>query len=269
MPRSSLDLSGTTAVILDVDGTIAGPDHRISPRTRAAMHGIEQRGIPVVLATGRARDNTMEVAGLAGLHTPGVSCNGAVVTDPRSGEDLRVRPMGAADVAAMIRVHGLSGAALTWFTPRGIFATTAELRDFLLGLGDPNVFVEPLPDAPDDVVKMMIFGTPQEMDALAPVIREHLPLATRSLDRLWEISDPDATKWSGISFVFELLGVDPAGAVGLGDGENDVVWMERIGTPVAMGNARPEARAAASVVAGHHAEEGAAVFLEELLRQLP
>ena len=44
--------------------------------------------------------------------------------------------------------------------------------------------------------------------------------------------------------------------------------MERIGTPVAMGNARPEAIAAARFVAGDFAEEGAAVFLEEVLRQI-
>jgi hydroxymethylpyrimidine pyrophosphatase-like HAD family hydrolase len=44
--------------------------------------------------------------------------------------------------------------------------------------------------------------------------------------------------------------------------------MERIGTPVAMGNGRPEAIAAARFVAGDFAEEGAAVFLEEVLRQV-
>lgn len=264
-----MDLSGTTAVVLDVDGTIAGPDHRVSPRTRAAMHRIERRGVPVVLATGRSRHNALEIAGLTGLHTPGVSCNGAVVSDPRSGVDLRVRAMGAADVTAMVRVHERSGAALTWYTTRGIFATAPELREFLLAVGDADVFVADPPDEPpDDVVKMMVFGTAREMDAIGPLLRRHVPGATRSMDQFWEVSDPEATKWSGISFVLDLLGVDPAGVVGLGDGENDVAWMERIGTPVAMANARPEARAAAAAVAGHHAEEGAAVFLEELLRQL-
>ena len=32
-----LDLSRTAAVVLDVDGTIAGADHRVSPRTSRAM----------------------------------------------------------------------------------------------------------------------------------------------------------------------------------------------------------------------------------------
>lgn len=169
--RSAPELSGTGAVVLDVDGTIAGPDHRISPRTQAAMAGIERLGVPVVLATGRSRANVLDVAATVSLRTPGVSCNGAVVQP-----------------------------AITRLTPR----------------------------------------------------------ATRSMDVFWELSDPEATKWSGISFVFDLLGVDPARAVGLGDGENDVVWMREIGLPVAMGNARPEARAVARATAGHHADEGAA-----------
>lgn len=264
-----MDLSRTTSVILDVDGTIAGPDHGISPRTRAAVRGIEQRGVPVLLATGRARDNALGVARQIGLRGPVISCNGAVVTDAVSGEDVRVQPMAPDDVAAMMRVHELTGVPLTWFTARDIWATDAGLHDFLVELGDGAVLVDGVPErVPAGVVKMMVFGTPQEMDALAPVLLRHVPRATRSLDRLWETSDPDATKWSAVSFVLDRLGVDPAAAVGLGDGENDVVWMERIGTPVAMANARPEARAAAVAVAGHYAEEGAAVFLEELLRQI-
>jgi hydroxymethylpyrimidine pyrophosphatase-like HAD family hydrolase len=60
------DLGVTTAVVLDVDGTIAGPDHRVSPRTRAAMAEIEQLGVPVVLATGRSRTNVLDVAACVG-----------------------------------------------------------------------------------------------------------------------------------------------------------------------------------------------------------
>ena len=121
------DLSATTAVVLDVDGTIAGPDHRISPRTRRAMAGIERTGVPVVLATGRSRSNVLDVAGSVGLRTPAVSCNGAVVTDPGSGDDLRVRTMDPADAAALRQVHEETGRAFTWWTVRGLFATSAQM----------------------------------------------------------------------------------------------------------------------------------------------
>ncbi len=269
MDEPPLNLAGTTAVVLDVDGTIAGADNQVSPRTRAVMRDIEERGVPVVVATGRSRDSVLDILRQTGLRTPGVSCNGALVTDPVSGRDLRKQTMVADDVAAMVRVHEETGAAFTWWTTRGIFATSEDLRQVLLGFGAPQVtLTRPPARMPDDVVKTMVFGTTAEMDAAAGTIRRLTPRATRSMDEIWELSDSRATKWSGIAVVFGLLGVDPTGAVGLGDGENDVVWMKRIGTPVAMGNSRPEAISAAQLVAGHAAEEGAAVFLEEVLRQI-
>jgi hydroxymethylpyrimidine pyrophosphatase-like HAD family hydrolase len=88
---STSGLLATSAVVLDVDGTIAWPDHHISRRTQAAMAGIERLGVPVVLGTGRSRANVLEVAATVGLRTPAVSCNGAVVTDPGSGDDLRLQ----------------------------------------------------------------------------------------------------------------------------------------------------------------------------------
>ena len=268
MPEA-LDLTGTTAVVLDVDGTIAGPDNQVSPRTRAVMRDIEDHGVPVVVATGRVRASVLDLLHRTGLRTPGVSCNGAVVTDPVSGRDLRRQTMTADDVAAWVRLHEETGAAITWWTTDDVFATSEDFRQALLAMGAPQVtLARPPSRMPEDIVKTMVFGTPEEMDAMTPAIRRLAPGATRSMDVIWELSDSRATKWSGIAVVFEQLGIDPAGAVGLGDGENDVVWMERIGTPVAMGNARPEAVAAARHVAGDFAEEGAAVFLEEVLRQI-
>jgi HAD superfamily hydrolase (TIGR01484 family) len=122
-----LDLAGTTAVVLDVDGTIAGADNLVSPRTRAVMREIEEQGVPVVVATGRTRSSVLELIQQTGLRTPGVSCNGAIVTDPVSGEDLRRQTMDPADVAAMLQVHEETGAAITWWTTRDVFATCEDV----------------------------------------------------------------------------------------------------------------------------------------------
>ncbi|MET0865887.1 MAG: HAD family hydrolase [Nakamurella sp.] len=265
-----LDLTRTSAVILDVDGTIAGADHQVTQRTLDAMSALESRGIPVVLATGRSRRNVVDIAVAAGLRTPQVSCNGAVVTDPQSGRDLRVKRMSDHDIASMITLHRRTGLALTWWTPGDIYVTSEPLRQILVAFGDNGVQLATEDEIePASVIKMMVFGTRSELDAIETEVAQLAPRAMRSMDEFWELSDPDASKWSGISYVFESIGVDPRFAVGLGDGGNDIVWMEQIGTPVAMGNARPEVIAATKAVVGHHGAEGAAEFLEEVLAQLP
>lgn len=269
MSHSQLDLSRTAAVVLDVDGTIAGADHRVSPRTSRAMGALDEAGVPVVLATGRTRSNVREIARAAGLRSAQISCNGAVITDPATGENIWVRTVPGPDMAAMIEVHRTTGQPLTWWTVDQIYATDAQLARTMAVINDVEVSLgTPEQIEPDTVVKTMIFGTRDELDAAAPEMARSVPRATRSMDEFWELSGPDASKWAAIEFLFDRLGIDPASAAGAGDGGNDAIWMHRIGAPVAMGNARPEALAAARAVIGRHDEDGAAEFLEEILRQV-
>ena len=50
-------------------------------------------------------------------------------------------------------------------------------------------------------------------------------------------------KWSATSRVLDELGVDPAKCVGVGDGENDVVFMSRLGIAAPVQNAHPSLKA--------------------------
>ncbi|WP_420121900.1 HAD family hydrolase [Nakamurella sp.] len=269
MSDSPLDLSRTAAVVLDVDGTIAGADHRVSARTSRAMGALDESGVPVVLATGRTRANVRDIARAAGLRSAQISCNGAVITDPQTGADIWVRTVPESDMTAMIEVHRTTGRPLTWWTAGEIYATDERLARTMADINESEVRLG-TPDQiePGTVVKTMIFGTRDELDAVAPVMARLVPRAMRSMDEFWELSGPDASKWTALEFLLDRLGIDPALAAGAGDGGNDAVWMQRIGTPVAMGNARPEALAAARATIGRHDEHGAAEFLEEILRQV-
>jgi hypothetical protein len=87
---------------------------------------------------------------------------------------------------------------------------------------------------------------------------------SRPLRSCWTSTAPSP---AAIEFLLERPGIGPALVAGAGDGGNDAIGMHRIGAPVAMGNA-PEGRAPARAVIGRHDEEGAAEFLEEILRQV-
>lgn len=269
MGHPPLDLRRTSAVVLDVDGTIAGADHQVSPRTLSAMRALDEAGVPVLLATGRTRANVLDIAHAAGLRAPQISCNGGLITDPRTAENLWLRTVPESDMASMVELHRLTGQALTWWTADHIFATAEPLAAAMAKINDSEVTVTtPGTIEPATVVKTMIFGTRKELDDAMPEVTRLVPRAMRSMDEFWELSAPDASKWSAIDHIFGRLGIDPARAAGAGDGGNDAVWMSRIGAPAAMSNARPEALAAARTVIGRHDEEGAAEFLEEILRQV-
>src|SRR5688500_20225360 len=82
-----------------------------------------------------------------------------------------------------------------------------------------------------------------------------------------EIFDPAVNKWEGILHVARLHGVEPEQIIAIGDDVNDLPMLTQAGLGVAMGNARDEIKSAAKRVIGSNADEGLAVFLEELVAQ--
>ena len=67
--------------------------------------------------------------------------------------------------------------------------------------------------------------------------------------------------------VCEHLGIPAARTVAFGDERNDCSMLRAVGLGVAMGNAVPEARAAADLIAAPNTEDGVAQVLFRLLEE--
>lgn len=262
-----LDLSSVEVVSLDVDGTVTNPDNSVSERTRSAIIALQEADLPVILATGRSLANTLELAAWLRLTAPIVTCNGAIVGDPATGKILRVTGMSAADTDAMADLHRRTGLAMTWWTAQHIYITDDDiLRRALTDLGERDLRVGS-PDSliPADTVKAMLCGSKEVLDAAADEIRRTVPRAVRSMDKFFELSHAEGTKWSGLSFVLSRLRKSPAACLGVGDGGNDIVWLSRIGFPVSMGNASADVHAATRMSVTANPSDGLAALLESLL----
>ena len=68
-------------IAIDMDGTLLGPDGRVSERNRAALQRAEQEGVEIVIATGRRHAYAMRVMRDVGLRDASavVSSNGTVI----------------------------------------------------------------------------------------------------------------------------------------------------------------------------------------------
>lgn len=260
-------MAGVRAVALDVDGTIAGSDHRLGSRTVEAIRAVQAAGLPVVLLTGRTRANTLELARECGVQNWVAACNGAVVLDPGLAVDTRVRTMAPRDVEAIVGLHLELGMELTWWTSDAVFVERdGECRRALIELDESDVRVAPLAEASHlPVVKMMLCADSERLDAAAGRIEQAAPRGTRSMHCFYEFVDADANKWAALSHIAAHLEIPPEHFLGAGDAGNDVVWLSRIGVPVAMANARPEVKAVAAHEIGHHRDEAVADMLELLL----
>jgi Cof subfamily protein (haloacid dehalogenase superfamily) len=261
------ELARIRAVALDVDGTLAGADHAVSDRATAVLHEVQSAGLAVIIVTGRARQNTLDIARAAGLLSSVVSCNGSVVTDLVTDEDLRIRTMHMADIAAMVELHDRLDLTLTWWTSRTLHISEAGPAQTLLAdLNQQPVLVgDPAAISGDSIVKMMLHGKPEALEAAEPEIRFRIERVARSMAAFLELTAEEGTKWHGLRFALGRLGIAPEECMGIGDGGNDVHWLSRIGYPVAMANARSEVHDVAIRTIGHHAKDAVAAFLDEAL----
>lgn len=253
-------------VAMDVDGTIAGADHGLSPYTVRTLRFLGERGIAGVIVTGRAEGVALSIARELQFTAPVISCNGAVITDPVTGARLRVRQMDPEVTAHAVEAARRLGCSPTLWTPDAWFAdeesVTTELLTHLLA--EPPRF-RPLAEviAEEKVVKVMVGGDPEHLDRVDEALRAEVPGLTRSMPQFCEVGAPDATKLEAIAFVLDALGVASEAAWGFGDSDNDVGWLGLLGRAIAPENALPGVRAIAHEVIGHHAEDSVAAYVEE------
>ncbi len=68
-------------ICIDMDGTLLNNKHEISERNKEAIKKATERGVKVAVTTGRLFTSAKYYAGLLGVKTPIISCNGAFIRE--------------------------------------------------------------------------------------------------------------------------------------------------------------------------------------------
>ena len=114
------------ALILDLDGTVLGPDETISRAVVEAVRRVSGM-IPVCIATGRERGDVLKYSNELGLSAPQMSDNGALILEPSTGEALWSAPLGEDLSMRAMRPIIESGWEFIATHPSGTITDTANL----------------------------------------------------------------------------------------------------------------------------------------------
>ena len=76
----------------------------------------------------------------------------------------------------------------------------------------------------------------------------------------------NVNKWTAISWLAEKEGIDPTRIAAIGNDINDIAMLQRAGLGIAMGNAIPEAKSAATRHTLSNQEHGVAHAIDQILR---
>ncbi len=261
-------------IATDVDGTLLDEDERVTPRTRSAVLAAVDAGTHFVLATGRPPRWIAPVVDALGFAPMAVCANGAVVYDSATDRILSAQTLSVdvlvqlAEVAtrvipgAGLAVERVGRSAHDAATPQ--FLSSPGYEHAWLNPDNTEVSLEDVLGAP--AVKLLIRRAGARSADMAAALAPHVgiegDLTYSTNNGLIEVVPLGVSKATGVDEVARPLGVTAEDVVAFGDMPNDIPMLLWAGLGVAMGNAHPEAKAAADEVTTPNSDDGLARVLE-------
>ena len=258
----------------DVDGTLLTPDERVSGRTREAVRAAVAAGAKFVLATGRPPRWIPPVVEALGFAPMAVCANGAVIYDSATDRVVSARTLPVdvlaelAEIAARVvpgaglAAERIGSSAHDTATPQ--FVSAPGYEHAWLNPDNTEVSYDDLLSAP--AVKLLVRKPGMPSSELAAVLTRHVgmlgDITYSTNDGLVEISMIGISKATGLEQVARSREISAEDVVAFGDMPNDVPMLRWAGHGVAMGNAHPEAIAAANEVTAANSDDGLARVLE-------
>jgi Cof subfamily protein (haloacid dehalogenase superfamily) len=263
-----------TLIATDVDGTLLDEDELVTPRTRAAVLAAVDAGTKFVLATGRPPRWIAPVVDALGFAPMAVCANGAVLYDSATDRILSAQTLSVevltelAEVAtrvipgAGLAVERVGRSAHDAATPQ--FLSSPGYEHAWLNPDNTEVSIEDVLSAP--AVKLLIRKAGARSADMAAALAPHVgiegDLTYSTNNGLIEVVPIGVSKATGVDQVARPLGITAEDVIAFGDMPNDIPMLLWAGLGVAMGNAHPEAKAAADEVTAPNSDDGLARVLE-------
>jgi Cof subfamily protein (haloacid dehalogenase superfamily) len=263
----------------DLDGTVLRRDLVITEATIGALDALREKGMRLVVATGRSFESALEHAGRLGFgERDPVICYGGSMVRTMGGETLLHHTLPERSGVEILEWAAERGLHARVFTDGRIAVPSDRPPDAgLLGgpssSPPPNVFVvenlvEWLKNADVAPTKVVIVDQPTGVERWLDEAQDAFAgrlFVTRSLPHYVEVSSPEGTKSKALKFLCGLWGIDPANTLAFGDADNDIDMLRFAGLGVVVGGLNDEVRAAADRVARPVDEDGVARFVEEFV----
>ena len=262
-------------IALDVDGTLLTSRGELTKETVRAIRAAREKGVKVVLSTGRSVQEAVWLTGLAGCDNRAVCLGGAAVAEMEHGRHLRRwdipddlaarvldilrdRPLACMVFAGEVNLLDPYSARFyreTYPFP-AYLDTVVEARDISLWLREHG---KPL-------TKIHAEGAPELFPPLLEKLAglPGLTLTSSGRDN-FEVLAHGVDKGMALRLLAEEWGISLEETAAIGDSDNDLAMLRAVGCPVAMGSAPDRVKAVCAMVTDSSDRDGVAKAIDRLI----
>ncbi|MDM5196395.1 Cof-type HAD-IIB family hydrolase [Bacillus hominis] len=261
-------------IVLDLDDTLLRDDHTISPRTKEALMTAQERGVKVVLASGRPTFGMRNVAKELRLEEYGsfiLSFNGAKIINCKTNEEIFSSTLSPEIVHNLFEISKTEGVWIHTYIGDDIITEEnnpyTEIEGDITGM--PIVVVDDFKAAvTEPVVKVLMNKEAERLVEVEKKLQKQLEgqlSVMRSKPFFLEFTEHGVTKGTSLNQLIQKLGIKREEVIAMGDSYNDQAMIEFAGLGVAMGNAPDDIKEIANYVTDTNMNDGVAKVVEKFV----
>ena len=263
-------------IFIDIDGTLRNSKRELTNRTISAIKKVMQKGILVVLCSGRPQKFTEDVSRECGASQYVITSNGANIYDYRQHKNLYISSM---DKKACIELYNIAiRAGVRLVMNVGPTKVVSKLRkkdgsetelktDIETFVNENNIEQCLIEDT--DFEKVKPLKEQIEKVKNVEIKNQHKslidPNAPREGTIYYDIANIEVNKGNAIKKLCEILDINLKDTIAIGDDYNDISMFKVAGYNVVMGNAIEEVKKYADEITLTNNQDGVAIFLEKLI----
>ncbi|RKD29092.1 Cof-type HAD-IIB family hydrolase [Thermohalobacter berrensis] len=267
-------------IAVDMDGTLLNSNKEVSSKNKNALKVATEKGIQVVITTGRIFTSARYYAKLLGLITPIISNNGAYICEYHRNNVLYENPIRNYELKEVIKDIEEEGMYYHFygndtFYTKELDYTSKELYEWnkeqkpgdkinIEVLENPLNFIE---EKDPDIYKLVVIDENQDK---LKYIRQKLSIndnieIVSSWSNNVEVMNKGVSKGSALKELCKIFNIKREEVIAIGDHQNDLSMIEFAGTGIAMGNAEDEIKKKAKYITDTNDNDGVAKALKELV----
>lgn len=267
------------AVFIDIDGTLRNDKRETSKRTKDAIKKCIEKGILVVICSGRPKQSAEEISIDSKASPYIITSNGAQVFDYKENKTIFLNPM---DKKSCKKIYDIA------IENDCKFIMNLEENRVITRIDDAAAPTDILLDDPiddfiekHDIMQCLIqdysFEKIKSLKSKVEEIKEvEIKNQSKALTNpnimpnettYYDIADINTSKGLGVREFCKYYNLDQKETIAIGDDYNDISMFKEVGLSVAMGNANDDVKSKADIITKTNNEDGVAVFLEELIEK--
>jgi Cof subfamily protein (haloacid dehalogenase superfamily) len=276
----------------DMDGTLLNGKQEVSEGNRKALLEAQERGVQVVVATGRSYEEARYVLKEAGITCPIICVNGAEVRN-EEGRVVDTNSIEEEKALDIMRILKDLGIYFELYTNKGVYTEDYErgIQSIIdiFKTANPETSEQAIRDAAQErfekghikvvddyseafsndnvVYKFLVFSFDEGLLQTAKDQLERaggLAISASGRENL-EVTSVNAQKGIALKKLIEEKGLRTEEALAVGDNLNDLSMMQVVGRPVAMENAAEEILDFCRYKTSSNEEDGVARAIYEAL----